>query len=86
MYFYEETPYKRSSNQIIEVKCFSEAAIGDIYLDLIPLLREKWQLSFCIGVPLPKETSSQVHIKIKSGGGLYQRQQTRLSCYTVLIK
>ena len=41
MYFYEETPYKRSSNQIVEVKCFSEAAVGDIYLDLIPLLREK---------------------------------------------
>ena len=37
----EEPPYKRISNQIFTATCFSGDAIGDIYLDLIPSLREK---------------------------------------------
>ena len=87
IYFFKEPPYKRISNQIVKATGFSGHAIGDIYLDLIPSLRKKkQQLLLYIGALLPKETSPHVYMKIKSGGGLYQRQQTRFSGCNVLIK
>ena len=86
MYFFEEPPYKRISNQIVEVRCFSGAAIGDIYFYFDSIVKGKIAALILHRGNIANETSSQVHRKIKSGGGLYQRQQTRLSCYTVLIK
>ena len=85
IYFFDELPHKRISNQLVKATCFRGDTIGCIYLDLIPLLRKKQQPPSYIGVPLPKETSPQVYIKIKSCSGLYQRQQTRLSWRTVMI-
>ena len=41
MYFFEEPPYKRISNQIVEVRCFSGAAIGDIYFYFDSIVKGK---------------------------------------------